>query len=152
YGQDGTLLARWGPRGADLGEVRSPSGLAIAPDGTIYVSDYRLDRIYKLGSDWRLLDTWGGSGVGEGRLYEPSDLALDVAGNVFVAEYGNGRIQQFGPAGDVRATFRPTTDSNDRSGRTIGAAVSVDAQGRVYTLGDGDKIVRLLPDGRTDLE
>ena len=80
-------------------------GVVVAPDGTIYVCDQPLDRIYKLSPDWQVLGVWGGAGIGPGRFNVPHGLALDGAGNLYVADSQNGRVQKLGPDGSVLATI-----------------------------------------------
>jgi tripartite motif-containing protein 71 len=149
YAPNGTLLSRWGTRGFELGQLRNPSAIAITPGGTIFLADHALDRIYKLSSTWQLLDVWGGSGYGPGRLNQPNDLVVDAVGDVYVADRSNNRVQKFGPGGDILATWQGTRAGSDL---TVGWTVAVDERGRVYTHGNGARMLRLRPDNSPDLE
>jgi DNA-binding beta-propeller fold protein YncE len=48
YGPDGTLLHTWGGAGSYVGQFHHPGGIAVAPDGTIYVSDTENHRVQRL--------------------------------------------------------------------------------------------------------
>ena len=45
YGPGGTLLHVWGTAGSYAGQFHHPGGIAVAPDGTIYVSDTENHRV-----------------------------------------------------------------------------------------------------------
>jgi DNA-binding beta-propeller fold protein YncE len=48
YGPNGTLLHVWGAAGSYSGQFHHPGGIAVAPNGTIYVSDTENHRIQRL--------------------------------------------------------------------------------------------------------
>ena len=48
YGAGGTLLHVWGAAGSYAGQFHHPGGIAVAPDGTIYVSDTENHRVQRL--------------------------------------------------------------------------------------------------------
>ena len=49
FDADGTYLGQWGGEGTSEGQLRYPSGLAVAPDGqTVYVADSANNRIQAL--------------------------------------------------------------------------------------------------------
>ncbi len=92
------------PRAVRPGEFEWPQGLAVAPDGTVYVADAGTHRIQRLSPDGAVEAVFGQPGGGEGQLRTP--IGLDVApdGTLWVADSGNGRIAHF-----------------DRDGRWLGA-------------------------------
>jgi DNA-binding beta-propeller fold protein YncE len=53
YGKGGDLTGGWGREGTGQGEFRRPAGIAIGPDGSVYVADSHNHRIQKFAS-------WGG--------------------------------------------------------------------------------------------
>ncbi|HEX8919584.1 MAG TPA: NHL repeat-containing protein [Chloroflexota bacterium] len=48
YGASGALLHVWGTAGSYSGQFHHPGGIAVAPDGTIYVSDTENHRVQRL--------------------------------------------------------------------------------------------------------
>jgi len=96
---EGRLLAHWGRFGEEPGSFMRPAGLALGPDGNLYVADAANHRIQVFSTDGRLLRLWGHQGTAPGELYNPYDIAIDARGCVYVVEYGASRVQCFSPAG-----------------------------------------------------
>jgi DNA-binding beta-propeller fold protein YncE len=83
-----------------------PTNLALAADGSMYVTDgYGNARVHKFSPEGRLLFSWGGPGVGPGQFNLPHGIALDREGRVFVADRENSRIQIFSPRGEFLAEW-----------------------------------------------
>jgi hypothetical protein len=75
---------------------------AIAPDGSIYVSDgYGNARVHKYSAAGELARSWGAPGAGPGEFNVPHNIGCDSAGNVYVADRENHRIQVFSDDGEV---------------------------------------------------
>jgi sugar lactone lactonase YvrE len=116
---DGTFAVSFGGIGHGVGKFSGPEGLAVAPNGLIYVTDTYNDRVQR----WCLntcpavlagaaavkvtatraqvtptivsptyVSTVGVSGEA---LTYPGGVAVDSAGNVFVADTGNDTIEKF---------------------------------------------------------
>ena len=97
-----------GVHGDDETHFNGPSGVAISPDGDIWVADGHRggnNRIVKLSSDGSFVLAVGG-GVGSesrepGRFSDPHDIKIDSRGRVLVADRGNSRIQVFDDDGNL---------------------------------------------------
>ena len=89
------VLIIGGISGADPGQFRLPSGVAVDSAGNVYVADRGNDRIQKFTSAGVFLAEWGIFGTGDGEFNTLQGVAVDGAGNVYVADTKNDRIQKF---------------------------------------------------------
>jgi streptogramin lyase len=77
-----------------------PTGVALAPNGDLYVSDgYGNARVHRFTASGELIQSWGEPGTGPGQFNLPHDIWVTSDGRVFVADRENDRIQIFGPTG-----------------------------------------------------
>ena len=100
--QRGEVVLRLGEAGVwgdDERHFNGPSGVVVAPNGDIWVSDGHRggnNRIVKFSADGTFLLAVGG-GVGSeskeaARFSDPHDIKMDSQGRVYVADRGNSRI------------------------------------------------------------
>jgi len=101
-------LGKAGIRGNGPDAFDAPTGVAVARNGDIFVSDGhgRNDRVVKFSKDGRFVREWGHHGVGPGEFDQPHDIALDSKGRVFIADRNNNRVQVFDPDGQFIAEWR----------------------------------------------
>jgi tripartite motif-containing protein 71 len=104
-----------------------PAGVAVARNGTVYLSDPGSGRILVLSSGGRLLAQWGAGGAAPDRFWFPASVALDVRGQLWVDDMANGRVQMTprGHPADGRFHVRFAV-------RNPGTGMAVDRQGNVY--------------------
>ncbi len=78
-----------------------PSGLAIAPDGSMFVSDgYGGHRVHKFSPEGELLLSWGREGTGPGEFALLHNIWVDSRSRVIICDRENDRIQIFDDAGN----------------------------------------------------
>ncbi len=66
------------------GTLRRPTGVAVGPDGTVYVSDYELDAIFRFDAEGRIQSSWHGPYP----QYFDAPSGLVVSGtSVYVADF-----------------------------------------------------------------
>ncbi len=97
---------------ATAATLRTPVGVAVDGDGTLYVAD-RDSHVVRRVDPGGTITTVAGTGApgfsGDGgpaaaaRLQEPHGLALDAGGNLYVADLGNGRVRVVWGARDLYA-------------------------------------------------
>ena len=89
--------------GAD--RLENPTGIAVAPDGALYVSDYDLDQVFKFNEAGEFLLSWGASGGGDQQFNSPNGIAVDAAGDVYVADFYNKVVKVFNGEGVFKKTI-----------------------------------------------
>lgn len=95
------------------GPFNMVTNVALAPDGSLYVSDgYGNARVHKFAADGTLQFSWGEPGSGPGQFRLPHAIAVDRRGTVYVADRENSRIQVFTAAGEY-VTEWPHVDRPD---------------------------------------
>ena len=93
-------LGEKGVAGTDSGHFNLPTDVAIAPDGSIFVSDgYGSARVVKFSSEGQFILEWGKRGTGPGEFGLPHNLAVDDTSRVYVTDRDNQRIQVFDSEG-----------------------------------------------------
>ncbi len=109
FSHDGILLMKLGEAkvaGNDSLHFDKPTDIAIANDGSFYVSDgYGNSRVVKFSATGKYLFEWGKKGNKENEFNIPHSISLDSLGNVYVADRENNRIQVFNPNGKFIKQF-----------------------------------------------
>jgi predicted membrane-bound mannosyltransferase/sugar lactone lactonase YvrE len=137
---DGKVLQTWGTfadvaKGAAQapgGTFNEPWGIAVAKDGSVYVTDTWNHRVQKFSADGKFLTMWGYFGQAEkpDALWGPRGIAVDAQGRVFVVDTGNKRVVIFGPNGESVSSFGSAGIDPGQFDEQVG--VAFDSQGRVY--------------------
>jgi hypothetical protein len=175
FDSDGVFIRAWGGNVADqtpdppVGQVCSSgcsfgwagtgegvfsfggqnAGIAVAPDGSVYVADAANNRVQQFTAEGEFVAMWGWgvqsgaetlevctsgcqagiAGGGDGQLSNPIAVAVNPAdGDVVVASLGDGRIQRFDSAGVYEAQFAASAPQS----------VAVDSTGAIYTVDSGN--------------
>ncbi len=137
---DGRLGLKDGPAGD--ARFSDPFGVAVGPDGTVYVSDAgdapAIRAISRNGIVRTVAGSTRGFADGDGaaaRFDTPSGLAVDSHGTLFVADSGNNAIRRIDPTGEVTTiagdTVRGYRDGPGPTARfdaPVGIAIGRDGQ------------------------
>jgi uncharacterized protein (TIGR03663 family) len=137
---DGSVLQVWGSFGASSettpaqeGLFNEPWGIALGPDGSVYVADTWNHRIQKFTPDGKFIRTWG-FGISQTEdpfgFYGPRAVAVNAQGHVFVTDTGNKRIVVFDSDGNFLTKFGETGLELGQFDEPVGLAV--DSAGMVY--------------------
>ncbi len=138
----GKLVLTWGTFGASAngqpappGTFNEPWGVAVGPDGSVYVADTWNHRVQKFDANGQFISTWGHEGQSEAfdALWGPRGVAVDPTGRVFVADTGNKRVVVY----DANGTGLTSIGVSGKGGVEQGfldepVGVAVAADGTVY--------------------
>jgi len=90
--------------------LRSPHGIAVGVDGSVYFSEFGNQRIRRVGPDG-IITTVAGNGTtvfsGDGgpatqaSLYQPAGIALGTDGSLYISDTAHNRIRRVGPDGII---------------------------------------------------
>ena len=110
FSPDGRVLMTLGEArvaGNDDKHFDKPTDVAVAADGTFFVSDgYGNSRVLHFAADGTLVKAWGTKGAGPGEFDLPHGITIDSAGRVLVADRSNARVQVFDQTGRYLAQWR----------------------------------------------
>ncbi len=139
YSSNGKLLGQFGSEGRGPGEFVYPTGIAVAPDGRIFVSEFGgNDRIQVFTPEGKPLHAWGSYGEGPGQFKRPQGIALG-GDRLYVADAANHRVQVFSLAGAHLGTWE---------GLKYPYSASVDPEGNVLVAEYGShRVSKFRPDG-----
>ena len=105
------------------------AGIAVAPDGSVYVADTGNHRVQKFTAAGGFLAQIGTPGSGDGEFLSPIAVAVDPSdGDLLVADRDNARIQRFTVAGAYESQF------TGPDGTLTPHRVAVDSAGAIYVL------------------
>ena len=102
-------LGKKGVKGNGPDTFDQPTGIAIAPNGDIFVTDGhgKNDRVVKFSKDGKFIKTWGHHGAGPGEFDQPHDISIGGSQNrVYIADRSNNRVQIFDQDGSFIAAWK----------------------------------------------
>lgn len=159
-GTGGTSAPTPGP--ALNSALAGPGGIAVAPNGTVYVSAYNSNVVVRITKAGQLTIFAGTGNVGQptpgaatsSNLSAPDGLALDPAGNVYIADSGNDRVEKVTPNGVLSIVAgsgvygAPIAGKATLSPLKRDPSVALDSAGNLYISDSGNgRIEKVTPAG-----
>lgn len=139
-------------RDIDLSQVRNvrgaAAGVAVSPEGVVYILDSLGRRILIYGGDGELMSVIQGSGRGGDRLQAPTAIALAPDGDLYVTDNRGKAVQVYSTTGRyLRGWGRKGMGLGDFS---VPGGIDVDDQGRVYVTDMQKQEIRIFdPAGKS---
>jgi DNA-binding beta-propeller fold protein YncE len=136
------FLLKWGSHGTGTSQFDEPWGIAVDPDGNVWVADFQNSRVRKFSSEGDYLAGWGyGSNAGEFKY--PIGAASDSDGNIYVTDRDNYRVQKYEADTETWSVFA--------SGFGMPAGIAVAGDGQVFVVDSSDKHVEVYDSSGTYL-
>ena len=129
------LLKLWGSVGDDPGRFQSPWGIDIGPDGQIFLSDHKNQRVQVFTREGEFVREFGQSGgwLEPGQLRGPVGISIGPDGNVYVADAWSHRVQAFTREGEfLRSWQGPSSGLPDDDPRMTPWGIAVGPEGHVF--------------------
>lgn len=127
-GPPGFVLRLGGSAGPPQSRFVSARGLAVAPDGTLYLAESSRG-VWAFAPDGALIDTFGGD-----ELLDAYDVARAPSGDLFVADYGRNAVARFRADGSFVARWGSAGDAPEQFGLSSPQRIAVGPDSSVYAL------------------
>ena len=135
--QAGAIGTRHSPR--FQAPFNHPTGVAVAPDGDIYVADgYGNSVVHRFAADGTHWATWGRPGCGPGEFTTPHAVAVDGRDRVLVVDRENNRVQLFDREGTYLEEWGDLYHPMD---------IFIDDRGMTFVTDQTPRISLFAPDG-----
>jgi 4-amino-4-deoxy-L-arabinose transferase-like glycosyltransferase/sugar lactone lactonase YvrE len=132
-----SFAASWGSRGEGPGQFQEPRGVAVSPQGTVYVADTGNHRLQVLDQAGAFVAEWGAEVLGE-----PFDVAVGGDGRVYVVDSEFDCVFVFSSGGQLEERWGDGWDLFDPRG------LEVDRDGNIYVANTGGNVVvKASPEG-----
>ncbi len=146
FSKEWGFISAYGASGAGIGEFDDPQGIAVDPDGNVYVADTGNNRIQKFDVNRVVVDLWGSAGTATGQFDAPTDIA--IYGLIYVTDTNNHRVQIFSRDGDYVGQFGGFGTAPGQFNRPTGIAVHPNS-GYVWVVDSGNnRIQKFDPSGQ----
>lgn len=134
----------------DNSHFNQPSGIVIAPDGSVYFTEARGHRLLKLNPAGVVQWTIGIAGIpctGTYCFSYPNGVALDSSGNVYVADSSNNRVQIYTSGGTYIATIGGTYGTGTYQ-FNYPMGVAIDTANNIYVADTNNQRIQIYNSSR----
>jgi predicted membrane-bound mannosyltransferase/sugar lactone lactonase YvrE len=146
----GKVINQWGTfadvtkGSAPGGTFYEPWGIAVGPDGAVFVADTWNNRIQKFTAEGKFVTMWGYFGQAEkpDAFWGPRGLAFDSQGHLYVTDTGNKRVAVFDENGIAITQFGSGGADPGQFDEPVG--IAIDKEGKVYVADTWNQRVQVL--------
>lgn len=131
YSLDGKWLFAFGEQAGE-GRLLKPQGVAVGPDGHLYVADAFDSNIKIYAADGGYLRKIGVRDNSMGGMDHPRDLAFDSEGHLWVADYRRTYFQIFDTAGQLLLAVGSAERSTHKMAFSSPTAIHITPTDEVY--------------------
>ncbi|MFK7972323.1 MAG: SMP-30/gluconolactonase/LRE family protein [Bacteroidia bacterium] len=144
----------------DAASFHEPWGIAVAPDGTVYVADTYNNCIRKIDANNQVttLSGTGSYGVEDGpatqaRFAHPTGIVVDSLGNIIVCDHRGHTIRKITPGGFVTTLAGKAFEIGDADGLGTAArfhrpyGLTIDSDGRIIIADERNHRIRAISTG-----
>jgi ABC-type Fe3+ transport system permease subunit len=152
FSPEGKLVAQWGKRGTNAGELMMPRAVAVNSRREVFLSEYGLvERVQQFAARGeKLLAGFGHPGNAPGEFNRPEGMCVDSQDRIYVADSCNHRIQVFSSDGKfIRAYGKAGKGKGELS---YPYDICVDAAGRQYVCEFGNSRIQVFDANDQPLE
>ena len=110
------------------GQLSSPDGIAVDPQGRVHVADNENHRVHVFDANGRFVYYYGEPGSGTGQFNDPHDIAVHQDGRVLVLDSGNHRILAFTEPDVSQPSIVSVSSSPARATLNVGERVQIMVQ------------------------
>ncbi|MGQ9513231.1 SMP-30/gluconolactonase/LRE family protein [Thermodesulfitimonas sp.] len=137
-GKEVGAIGRFGRSGG--GEFYYPNGIAVSPDGRIFVADTNNCRVQIFDTQGKFLAMWTGDlAKHEGYFATPTGIAFDKKGNVYVADALSQRVTIFSKEGKMLpAVAKQVGAPEEKDSLCCPTGVWIDSRQRLYVADYGN--------------
>ncbi|HET7485276.1 MAG TPA: 6-bladed beta-propeller [Solirubrobacterales bacterium] len=122
----------YGGESSGSGKLSRPGGVAIDPEGNVWVADAGHSRVQEFNSEGEFLGQFGAGGASDGLFSSPHGIAIDSKGNLWVTDSVSSRVQEFNSKGEFIRKFGSYGTGNGKFNALQG--IAVDPEGHVWAV------------------